>query len=105
MSEPRKSLAPTHPPHKPGVSGLRLRLSLTSHDVRVLDTASSMLVATARDKGARTYGPIPLPTSLVAGTQLSAHRRLIDILDPPANLTETFIRTILPAGVSVEVSF
>ena len=71
----------------------------------MLDAASDLLVATARSKGASTHGPIPLPISPATPTEPPTHRRRIDILDPPPVLSDTFIRTILPAGVDIEVSF
>jgi small subunit ribosomal protein S10 len=83
----------------------RLRLNLASHDPRLLDQTSDLLVATAHDRGAKTHGPIPLPVSEATLTDPRTHRRRIDILNPPSSLTDAFIHHLLPAGVDVEVSF
>lgn len=83
----------------------KLRLRLSAYDVRVLDSASDLLVATARAQGSRTAGPIPLPLSfdLSLPVELPLHKRIIDILDPSSHLIDLLMRLSLPLGVSIEI--
>ena len=73
---------------------------------------------TALRTGARTAGPIPLPTTTQKYTvlrgphidkksreqfEIRTHRRVIDILDPTPQTVDALMKLELAAGVDVEI--
>ncbi len=96
----------------------KIRIKLRAYDHRVLDQSVKEIVDTAQRTGARVKGPVPLPTRITKYTvlrsphvdkksreqfEIRTHKRLIDILDPPAQTVEALTRLELAAGVDVEI--
>ena len=96
----------------------RIRIRLKSFDSRSIDNSSIRIVETAQSSGAKVLGPIPLPTSKKRWCilksphvnkrggehyELRIHKRLIDIIDPPASTVDALMQIDLPAGVNIEI--
>jgi small subunit ribosomal protein S10 len=95
-----------------------IRIKLRAFDHRLLDRSTAEIVETTRRSGARTRGPIPLPTEVMKLTvnrstfadkksreqfEMRTHKRLIEILDPTPETVDALMRLQLPAGVDVEI--
>ena len=98
--------------------GQRIRIRLRSYDHAILDKSAGEIVATAKRTGARTAGPIPLPTDRTITTvlrsphvdkksreqfEIRTHKRLLDILEPTQQTVDALMKLDLPAGVDVEI--
>jgi len=96
----------------------KIRIKLKSYDHAMIDKSASDIVRTARDTGAQTRGPVPLPTRRHVYTVLRSphvdkksreqfemriHKRLIDILRSTPQTIDALMRLDLPAGVDVEI--
>jgi small subunit ribosomal protein S10 len=96
----------------------KVRIKLKAYDHRLLDQSSSKIVGTAQRSGAKVFGPVPLPTEIKCWTVLKSphvnkksgehfdlriHKRLIDIIDPPATTVDALMKLDLPAGVDIEI--
>lgn len=96
----------------------KVRIRLKAFDHRVLDQSAQKIVSTAQRSGAKVLGPIPLPTDIKRWCVLRSphidkrsgehfdmriHKRLIDIVDPPATAVDALMQLDLPAGVDIEV--
>jgi len=99
-------------------AGQRIRIRLRSYDHAILDQSAGEIVRTAKRTGARTAGPIPLPTQRTVYTvlrsphvdkksreqfEIRTHKRLMDILDPTPQTVDALMKLDLPAGVDVEI--
>jgi small subunit ribosomal protein S10 len=95
-----------------------IRIKLRGYDHRLLDRSAEEIVETSRRSGARTRGPIPLPTEIMKVTvnrsphvdkksreqfEIRTHKRLIEILDPTPETVDALMRLQLPAGVDVAI--
>ncbi|MCB1592194.1 MAG: 30S ribosomal protein S10 [Alphaproteobacteria bacterium] len=95
-----------------------IRITLKAFDHRILDTASSEIVHTAKRTGARVRGPVPLPNRIKRFTvirsphvdkrsqeqfEMRTHKRLMDIEDPTPQTIDALMKLDLPAGVDVEI--
>jgi small subunit ribosomal protein S10 len=96
----------------------KIRIRMKAFDHKLLDQSASEILDTAVRTGARTAGPIPLPTSIEKFTvlrgphvdkksreqfEIRTHRRLIDILDPTPQTVDALMKLELAAGVDVEI--
>jgi len=96
----------------------RIRIRLRGYDHRVLDQSAAEIVDTAKRTGARVAGPIPLPTRIERYTvnrsphsdkksmeqfEIRTHKRLLDIIDPPAKTVDELKKLNLPAGVDLTI--
>lgn len=96
----------------------RLRVRLKSFDHRVIDEAVAKILDAAVSTGAKTSGPVPLPTDrkLITVTtsphvdknarehfEMLVHKRLVDIIDPTPKTIEALSNLDLPAGVDIEI--
>jgi small subunit ribosomal protein S10 len=96
----------------------RIRIRLKAFDHAIIDQSAQKIVHTAQRSGAKVLGPVPLPTRRRIWCVLKSphidkrggehyevriHRRLIDILEPPASTVDALMKLDLPAGVSVEI--
>ena len=96
----------------------KIRIRMKAFDHKVLDQSAAEIIDTALRTGARTAGPIPLPTSIEKYTvlrgpnidkksreqfEIRTHRRLIDILDPTPQTVDALMKLELAAGVDVEI--
>lgn len=95
-----------------------IRITLKAFDHRILDSASSEIVNTAKRTGARVRGPVPLPNRIKRFTvirsphvdkrsqeqfEMRTHKRLMDIEDPTPQTIDALMKLDLPAGVDVEI--
>lgn len=96
----------------------KIRIRLKAYDHKILDLSVEKIVAAAKNTGAEVVGPIPLPTEKQVYTILRAvhkykdareqfeirtHKRLIDIINPTKQTTDTLTRLDLPSGVDIEI--
>ena len=96
----------------------KIRIRLKSFDHRILDLSAQKIVGTAQRSGAKVLGPIPLPTKKKIWCVLKSphvdkrggehyeirvHKRIIDIVDPPASTVDALRQLDLPAGVNIEI--
>ncbi|MFM7161616.1 MAG: 30S ribosomal protein S10 [Planctomycetaceae bacterium] len=96
----------------------RIRIRMEAYDNSVLDLSAAEIVDTAKRTGAIVHGPIPLPTRIERYTvlrsphidkksreqfEIRTHKRLIDILQPPARTIEALNKLSLPAGVDIKI--
>ncbi|MCM8783133.1 MAG: 30S ribosomal protein S10 [Candidatus Omnitrophica bacterium] len=96
----------------------KIRLKLKSYDHRLLDRVVKEIIESVRQTGAKTSGPIPLPTKNEIYTvlrspvidkksreqfELSTHKRLIQIIEPTSKTIDALKKLNLPAGIDVEI--
>ena len=96
----------------------KIRIRLKAYDHRLLDQSAKKIVDTAKSTGAVVSGPIPLPTekniyTILRSThvhkdsreqfEMRTHKRLIDIIEPTAEVMDSLMKLELPAGVDVEI--
>jgi small subunit ribosomal protein S10 len=96
----------------------RVRIRLQSYDHRLIDMSASKIVDVVKNSNATLVGPIPLPTrrrifcvlrsphvnkKSREHFEIRVHKRLIDIIDPGADLVSQLSKVDLPAGVDIEV--
>ncbi|GGG39982.1 30S ribosomal protein S10 [Caldovatus sediminis] len=101
-----------------GMESQSIRIRLKAFDYRVLDSSTREILNTAKRTGARTRGPIPLPTQIERFTvnrsphidkksreqfEIRTHRRLLDIVDPTPQTVDALMKLDLAAGVDVEI--
>jgi small subunit ribosomal protein S10 len=95
-----------------------IRIKLKAYDHRLLDQVVKEIIETVRKTGAKTVGPIPLPTKKEVYTvlrspvidkksreqfALNTHKRLIQIIEPTAKTIDALRKLNLSAGVDVEI--
>jgi len=96
----------------------KIRLRLKAYDHRLLDQVAKEIVEEVRRTGAKTSGPIPLPTKRELYTvlrssvidkksreqfEISTHKRLIQIIEPTSKTIDALKKLNLPSGVYVEI--
>ncbi|MBO8450041.1 MAG: 30S ribosomal protein S10 [Spirochaetes bacterium] len=96
----------------------KIRVNLRGFDVELIDQSAKAIVQTVQKAGAKVSGPIPLPTRINKVTvlrsphvnkksreqfEMRTHKRLIDIIEPSAEVMDSLIKLELPAGVDVEI--
>lgn len=96
----------------------KIRIKIKGYDHKVIDKAVEQIIETASRTGAKTVGPIPLPTksrlwSVLRSPhvdskskehfELKIHKRLIDIIEPTDKTIESLTHLQLAAGVSIEI--
>jgi len=96
----------------------RIRIKLKSYDSRIIDQSAIRIVETAKRAGALVSGPVPLPTEKQIYCvlrsphvdkksrehfEIRTHRRIIDILNPPAQTVDALMQLDLPTGVDIEI--
>ena len=96
----------------------KIRIVLKAFDHRVLDLSAQQIMETAERTGARTAGPIPMPTTnkkftVIKGPhvhkdgreyfELRIHKRLIEIVDPTPQTVDALMKLDLASGVDVEI--
>ena len=96
----------------------RIRIRLKAYDHKLLDQSASEIIDTVVRTGARTAGPVPLPTRINRYTvlrgphvdkksreqfEIRTHKRLIDILEPTQGTLDALMKLDLSAGVDVEI--
>lgn len=96
----------------------KIRVKLRGFDVNLVDQSASSIVQAVQKAGAKVCGPIPLPTRTNKFTvlrspfvnkksreqfEMRTHKRLIDILEPSADVMNALMALELSAGVDVEI--
>jgi len=96
----------------------RIRIRLKAYDHKLLDQSASEIIDTVVRTGAKTAGPIPLPTRINRYTvlrsphvdkksreqfEIRTHKRLLDILEPTQATLDALMKLDLSAGVDVEI--
>ncbi len=96
----------------------KIRVKLKGFDVQVLDKSAQKIIDAAISSGAKTSGPIPLPTRIKKFTlnrsphidkrsmetfEMRVHKRLIDILSPTGKTIDALTHLQLPVGVGIEI--
>jgi small subunit ribosomal protein S10 len=96
----------------------KIRIKLRGYDHRLLDQAAEEIIETVKRTGAKSSGPLPLPTKREIYTvlrspvidkksreqfDLSTHKRLIDIFEPTSKTIDALRKLNLPSGVDVEI--
>lgn len=96
----------------------RIRIRLKSYEHTLIDRSAEKIVETARRFGAKTSGPVPLPTKKEVITiiravhkykdsreqfELRTHKRLIDVIKPSKAAVEALMSLELPAGVEIDL--
>ena len=95
-----------------------IRIRLKAFDHRILDTSAAEITNTAKRTGAKTVGPLPLPTRIERFTvhrsphvnskskehfEMRTHKRLIDIHSPSDSVLESLRNLDISSGVDVEI--
>jgi small subunit ribosomal protein S10 len=96
----------------------RIRIRLKAYDHKLLDQSAGEIIDTVSRTGAKTAGPVPLPTRISRYTvlrgphvdkksreqfEIRTHKRLIDILEPTQGTLDALMKLDLSAGVDVEI--
>jgi len=96
----------------------RIRIRLKAYDHKLLDQSATEIIDTVVRTGAKTAGPIPLPTKINRYTvlrsphvdkksreqfEIRTHKRLLDILEPTQQTLDALMKLDLSAGVDVEI--
>jgi small subunit ribosomal protein S10 len=96
----------------------RIRIKIKGYDSKVVDKASQQIIETALRTGAKTFGPIPLPTKKMKYVthksphvdskskehfEMKTHKRLIDIVEPSNKTIDSLTHLQLAAGVWIEI--
>uniref|UniRef100_A0A0C9S7C8 TSA: Wollemia nobilis Ref_Wollemi_Transcript_9052_902 transcribed RNA sequence n=1 Tax=Wollemia nobilis TaxID=56998 RepID=A0A0C9S7C8_9CONI len=96
----------------------KIRIKLRSYWVPRIEESAKIILDSARSTGAKTSGPIPLPTKRRVYCVLKSphvhkdarehfekktHQRLIDIENPNAQTIDALMGLNIPEGVDVEV--
>lgn len=96
----------------------KIRVKLRGFDVELVDQSSRAIVHAVQKAGAKVCGPIPLPTRINKYTvlrsphvnkksreqfEMRTHKRLIDIIEPSADVMNALMVLELSAGVDVEI--
>ena len=110
-------------PAKPGVESEakvhKIRITLTSTNVKSIEKACADLIRGAKDKKVPVKGPVRIPTKTLRITtrktpcgegsktwdryQMRIHKRLVDLMSPPEEVKQITSISIDP-GVEVEVT-
>lgn len=97
----------------------RIRITLTSRNVKNLEKVCNDLISRSKDKQLRVKGPVRLPTKILSHTtrkspcgegsktyshyEMRIHKRLID-LHSPSEIVKQITSISLEPGVEVEVT-
>jgi len=98
--------------------GNRIRIRLKSFDHELIEGSIKSILEALSRAGAKTSGPVPLPTKVKKYTVLRSphidkrsreqfeiriHKRLIDIVEPDEKTIDVLKQLKLPSGVEVEI--
>lgn len=97
-----------------------IRITLTSRNVKKIETVCSKFKATAVDQGIKVKGPVRMPTKKLRITtrkapsgegtntwdkfEMRIHKRLLDLHDVSSDKVKTITGIELEAGVEVDVT-
>jgi small subunit ribosomal protein S10 len=98
--------------------GLKLRIKLRAYDHKIIDNSARQIIDIANRYGAEVLGPVPLPTEILKYTvnrssfihknareqfEMRVHKRVIDIMNPNAEIIEALRDLNLPSGVDITI--
>jgi len=98
--------------------GNRIRIRLKSFDHQLIENSIKNILEALARVGAKTSGPVPLPTQFKKYTvlrsphvdkrardqfEIRVHKRLIDLLEPDEKAIDVLKGLKLPTGVEVEI--
>jgi len=98
--------------------GNRIRIRLKSFDHELIEGSIRNILEALSRVGAKTSGPVPLPTKIKKYTvlrsphidkrsreqfEIRVHKRLIDIVEPDEKTIDVLKQLKLPTGVEVEI--
>ena len=87
-------------------------------DHKLIDSSVKQIIDIANRAGAEVVGPVPLPTETLKYTvnrstfvhknareqfEMRIHKRIIDILNPNADIMESLRDLNLPSGVDISI--
>ncbi len=96
----------------------KIRIKIRGYDYRILDKSVKHIIDTVERSGAKTVGPIPLPTEIRKTTVLKStfvhkdsrdqfeirvHKRLLDVVSLTSRTIDQLMSIELPAGVDIEI--
>ena len=96
----------------------KLRIKLKAYDHKIIDSSAKQIIDIANRFGVNVVGPIPLPTEILKYTvnrstfvhknareqfEMRVHKRVIDILNPNADIIEALRDLNLPSGVDIAI--
>ena len=96
----------------------KLRIKVSAYEHKLLDASVRQIINTAMRHDAKVRGPVPLPVEIKKYTvnrsafvykdareqfEMRTHKRLIDIINPSAQVIEALTNLTLPSGVNIEV--
>lgn len=96
----------------------RIRIKLKGYDHRILDSSTKQIVKIAQRYGVSVIGPVPLPSRIRKYSvhrspfvhedsheqfETRIHKRLIDIVEPGADIVDALRDLNLPAGVDIKI--
>jgi len=97
---------------------LKLRIKLKAYDHKIIDNSARQIIDIANRYGAEVLGPVPLPTEILKYTvnrssfihknareqfEMRVHKRVIDIMNPNAEIIEALRDLNLPSGVDITI--
>nr|XP_013213095.1 LOW QUALITY PROTEIN: 40S ribosomal protein S20-like [Ictidomys tridecemlineatus] len=107
-------------PVEPEVANHRIRITLTSCNVKLLEKVCADLIRGAKEKNLKVKGPVRMPTKTLRITtrktlcgegsktwdhfQMRIHKRLIDFHRSPSEIVKQITSTSIEPGVEVEVT-
>jgi len=96
----------------------KLRIKLRAYDHKIIDNSARQIIEVAARYGAKTVGPVPLPTEIHKYTvnrstfvhkdsreqfEVRIHKRLIDVFDFNPKVIDALKSLNLPSGVDIEI--
>lgn len=96
----------------------KIRIKLKSYDHKIIDNSARQIIDIANRYGVEVSGPVPLPTEILKFTvnrssfvhkdareqfEMRVHKRVIDILNPNAEIIEALRDLNLPSGVDIAI--
>lgn len=98
--------------------GSKIRIKLKAYDHKIIDNSARQIIDIANRYGVEVSGPVPLPTEILKFTvnrssfvhknareqfEMRVHKRVIDILNPNAEIIEALRDLNLPSGVDIAI--
>lgn len=96
----------------------KLRIKLKAYDHKIIDSSAKQIIDIANRFGVQVLGPIPLPTEILKYTvnrstfihknareqfEMRVHKRVIDVINPSADIIEALRDLNLPSGVDITI--
>lgn len=114
----KKAVEPKTETPVQAVSFPKLRIKLKAYDHKIIDSSAKQIIDIANRYGVEIVGPVPLPTEIFKYTvnrstfvhknareqfEMRVHKRVIDVLNPNAEIVEALRDLNLPSGVDISI--